>query len=150
MVTLTNVTLYKAMTKKFNEIEDDFDFEKWSLLASKDPEAFEQYRERVINEFITDLPEEKQQRMRCLQWRVDSVRRLSKTPMAACIEISKMMWDSIKGEHGLMDALHELQTACQFDGQYQPATRTQSNENILDFPGNRESNQPLSPRPDLL
>ena len=138
MVALKNVTLFIIMTKEYF---DDFDFEKWSRLASKDPEAFEQYRKRVINDFITELPKEKQQRMRCLQWRVDSVRRLSKTPMAACIEISRMMWDSIKGEHGLMDALHELQLACQFDGQYQPPSRSPDPENVLPFPGSKAQHE---------
>ncbi len=117
------------MTK---ENTNDFDFEKWSGLANEDPEAFEQTRERVINQFIADLPEDKQQRMRCLQWRVDSVRRLSKTPMAACIEISKMMWDSIKGEHGLIVAIKDLQSICQFDGEYQAVQQTEAN--ILNFP----------------
>ncbi len=126
---------------------DDFDFEKWSGLASKDPEAFEQYRERVINKFIADLPEEKQQRMRCLQWRVDSVRRLSKNPMAACIEISKMMWDSIKGDNGLVEALNDLQSVCEFDGEYIP--RQTGHNNILSFPINRKAKSLLTSQ-DLL
>jgi len=134
------------MTKKNS---DDFDFEKWSKLASKDPEAFEQYRERLIDEFITELPEKKQQRMRCLQWRVDGVRRLSKTPMAALIEISGMMWDAVSGEHGLMDSLHDLQEACNFDGIYIPKPLV-TNENVLNFPDQNETDSTLVTSPDLL
>lgn len=92
------------------ENNNNFDFEKWSRLANTDPEAFEQHRSQVINNFIQDLPEERQQRIRCLQWRVDGIRRTSKTPMAACIEISRMMWDSVKGESGLLSALYHLQS----------------------------------------
>jgi len=112
--------------------QDDFDFKKWSDLANTDPDAFEQHREKIINEFIMELPENKQQRMRCLQWRVDSVRRIAKTPMAACIEISKMMWDSVKGEQGLLEALHNLTDSCRLDkpaSQYSPV-----NAKILSFP----------------
>ncbi len=112
---------------------DSFDFEKWAKLASKDPEAFEQHREKLINEFITELPEDRQQRMRCIQWRVDSVRRLAKTPMAACIEISRMMWDSVKGENGLLEALQNLTKTCRFDT---PISRPNPiNADILSFPG---------------
>lgn len=127
--------------KDINKTKDDFNFEKWSELASKDPDAFEKHREELINEFIMDLPEEKRHRMRCLQWRVDNVRKLAKTPMAACIEISRMMWDSIKGENGLLDALNTLSEVCRLEGNV-PAgmlLKPKANADILDFRAARDS-----------
>lgn len=115
-----------------NNTNETYDFDKWSTLANKDPQAFEERRQQLINEFIMELPEDKRQRMRCLQWRVDSVRRLSKTPMAACIAISRMMWDSIKGENGLLDTLNGLAEITRFDGvrsTYKPTVAS-----ILKFP----------------
>lgn len=120
------------------ENNNNFDFEKWSRLANTDPEAFEQHRAQVINDFIQDLPEERQQRIRCLQWRVDGIRRTSKTPMAACIEISRMMWDSVKGENGLLNALYHLQsvtgyTPVENDNDFNISFPTKS-ATILTFP----------------
>ncbi len=133
------------------DYSNNFDFEKWSSLASTDPEAFEQHRKQVINNFIQDLPEEKQQRMRCLQWRVDSVRRLAKTPLAACIEISNMMWDSIKGKNGLLEALHGLTDG--YTGETitrQKAARAADRQaNVLEFPGKTRQKADLATQ-DLL
>lgn len=70
------------------------DFEHWAELAQQDPEYFELLRTRTIDAFIQRCPEEFQHRLRCLQWRVDQVRKRAGTPMAACIKISEMMWDS--------------------------------------------------------
>lgn len=122
-----------------NDLKYQFDFEKWSELANNDPEAFEDYRQKLINNFIKDLPEDKQQRMRCLQWRVDSVRRLAKTPMAACIEISRMMWESVKGENGLLQALHQLTSTCESEYPVKPCVPNEAK--ILDFPENFPDNR---------
>lgn len=73
-----------------------FDFDMWSELSQKDPEAFEALRKKAVNEFITSVDEQKQQRLRCLQWKVDKVREKQKTPLAACVAISDMMWDSLE------------------------------------------------------
>jgi hypothetical protein len=62
----------------------------------------------VIEDLILSMPEHKRQRMRCLQWKVDQVRNQCKTPMAACIKLSEMMWDSLVGPGGLKDALERL------------------------------------------
>ena len=127
---------------------DTFDFEAWSKLASNDPEAFEQHREDLINQFIGELPEDKQHRMRCLQWRVDSVRRLAKTPMAACIEISKMMWDSVKGEHGLLKALQALTEAYHY-GEIEAPIETR-NAKILKLPTTQTQRNTELSNPDRL
>jgi hypothetical protein len=84
------------------------EFDDWAQLAKSDPVAFEAQRARVIEDLILSMPEHKRQRMRCLQWKVDQVRNQCKTPMAACIKLSEMMWDSLVGPGGLKDALDRL------------------------------------------
>ena len=41
------------------------------------------------------MPQEKRKRLQGLQWKVDQIRKLANTPMAACITISNMMRDSL-------------------------------------------------------
>lgn len=82
-----------------------FNFNEWSELASNDPDKFETQRRNAIEEMIRQAPASKRTRLRRLQWRIDQTRKLSGSPMAACIKISSMMWDSIMGKHGLLEAL---------------------------------------------
>ena len=101
------------------------DFDRWAELARTDPEAFEARRSRLIEETIGRMPEHKQQRMRCLQWKIDQVRARAANPMAACIRISEMMWDSLVGPGGLKEALDRLG-----DGHFEPLPTAR----VLDFP----------------
>lgn len=139
------------MTDKYSSDKYNLDFEKWSALASDDPAAFEQRRQKLIDDFIMDLPEEKRQRMRCLQWRVDGVRRVSKTPLAACIEISRMMWESIKGENGLLEALNNVKVLCQLDGADASRLTLKPDHvaDIIPFPRRAGNDDEFTPR-DLL
>ena len=81
------------------------DFEQWSLLASLDPEEFENRRKALIDAVISKAPERRRQRLRGLQWRVDQVRSRSSNPLAACISLSDMMWESFAGTNGLVETL---------------------------------------------
>lgn len=83
--------------KRLNEQKTDhaFDFDDWMTLAQEDPDTFEAMRKRCIDEFINQVPEEKRVRLRGLQWRIDQTRKINKTPLASCIAISNMMWDSL-------------------------------------------------------
>ena len=71
------------------------DFDEMLDLAQHDPESFEEKRLEYIETFLNRIPLEKQQRLRGLQWQIDQTRRLARTPMASCIAISNMMWDSL-------------------------------------------------------
>ena len=71
---------------------DDFAF--WSELARRDPERFEALRGRVILDFLASVPPERRRRLEGLQWRIDAERRRAGTPLAACIRLSGMMWES--------------------------------------------------------
>ena len=81
------------------------DFDSWSQLAQSDPEAFEARRSQFIEQMIQRMPSDKQHRMRCLQWKIDQVRARASNPLAACIKLSEMMWDSLAGPGGLRDVL---------------------------------------------
>ena len=83
----------------------DLDFDALCALAQHDPAAFESHRARVIQAAIERAPAGRRQRLHRLQWRVDQVRRRSATPLAACISLSDMMWESVTGEHGLLETL---------------------------------------------
>lgn len=71
------------------------DFDEWMELAKNNPEEFEAERIRKIEAFLSKVPEEKLQRLRGLQWQIDQTRKLAHTPMASCIAISNMMWESV-------------------------------------------------------
>ncbi len=89
------------------------DFEQWLKIAQQDADTFESMRLAAIEEIIESAPEKNRERLRCLQWRIDQERRLSKSPMGACIRISHMMWETLVGEESLTSHLHSLAESCE-------------------------------------
>lgn len=85
-----------------------FDFDEWSRLAKTDPAAFEARRLALIETYLHRLPPLGQRRLRGLQFRIDMERRRARTPMAACLRLSSMMWESLLGRRGLKTALDTL------------------------------------------
>ncbi len=85
-----------------------FDFDNWLELARDNPQAFEEQRLAYIDQEIGKASEETRRRMYGLQWQVDCVRHQAKTPLAACLRISGMMWDTVLGDRGLLQALGRL------------------------------------------
>ena len=106
---------------------EDIDFEYWSLLASTDPQKFEQLRHHQIELIIEKAGSVRQQRrLRGLQWRIDKIREQHKdSAMAACIAISELMWETF--EH-LSELLHTTQE-CSLSA---PTPAMQAN--IIPFP----------------
>lgn len=100
-----------------------FDFDQWHSLARSDPASFESRRREVIAAAIARAPHAQQERLRCLQWRIDHIRARSATPLAACLKLVDMMWESTLGDDGLLATLHAPQSRLQ-----RPAAR------ILTFP----------------
>lgn len=86
----------------------EFDFDQWVRLAQEDPDLFEQMRLQKIREMIEDVPEELRHRIEGLQWQIDQMRQSARNPMASCIKISSMMWDSVLGEEGLVQTIENL------------------------------------------
>ena len=88
-------------TAKANQL----DIQMWIELAESDPEKFETMRAETIERAIQSSSEKRRSHLRRLQWRVDRLRERSATPMAATIELSKLMWDSF---YRLHDTYQEL------------------------------------------
>ena len=94
-----------------HESMDVSDHELLERLARDDPPAFESLRNELIAELIDSAPEECQRRLRGLQFRLDCIRRLTHTPLAALIKMQALMWESF------LEMEQELQRLVQcFDG----------------------------------
>jgi hypothetical protein len=83
------------------------DFDEWSALALSDPQAFEDFRERIIDEAILRAPAHKQPRLRRMQWKLNQIRKTSRTPMIACLRMNRMLWESVVGDKGLLNCLFQ-------------------------------------------
>lgn len=88
---------------------DRFDFEYWQRLAAEDPTGFETARKLAVTAMIESAPEPQKRRMQGLQWRIDKIRERAPNPMAACLRLSAMMWNSMLGDGGLLEALRDLE-----------------------------------------
>ena len=84
----------------------ELDFYEAMELARTDPEAFEQYRKYIIDSLIARAPKRSREHLRRLQWRIDMERERASNPVAACVKLYEMMWDSFAGESGLVDTIH--------------------------------------------
>jgi len=104
-----------------------FDFSDWAQLAVEDPQAFEERRQQTIQSAISAMSSHRQERMQRLQWRIDQERNLAGSPMAACIRLSRMMWDNVLGENGLLENLRHLENG-------ENVLLQHENANILPFP----------------
>ena len=101
------------------------DFDQWAELARRDPVTFEVQRAQIIAATIRQAPVRMQRRLHSLQWKIDRIRDTSGTPMAACLRINRLMWDSVTGTDGLLTRLQQPASP-------PPARRS---ARILPFPG---------------
>ncbi len=83
----------------------EYKFDDWRELWETSPETFEYLRKKQIEQLIGRAPEDQQKRLRCWQWKIDMVRERASNPLAATIELSEMMWDSL---HELSDTFKDL------------------------------------------
>lgn len=104
------------------------DFDHWAALARQDPELFETERSRVIETAIRRAPADKQPRLRCLQWKLDQIRKTSSTPMVASLLMNRLLWESVAGKNGLVDQLNRVLAPGQ------PAQMPCNSAEILPFP----------------
>jgi len=86
----------------------EFDFDHWAKLAKDDPAGFEAQRMQILEALIADAPERLRHRLRGMQWQLDQVRSRSSNPMASCLRMSRMMWEKVLGEDGLLDSMRGL------------------------------------------
>ena len=121
-----SVVMEMNMTK--SESSFRFDFEEWAKLAEQDPARFEDRRAQTISKAIDEVPQDKQQMLRRLQWKVDRVRELKSTPLAACIAITDMMWNTF----------HDLNRSYQWLGSHSDKStplEALPKATVLNFPG---------------
>lgn len=102
------------------------DFDRLQELAHKDPETFEKVRQAAIEATILRASKRQQPRLRCLQWRIEQIRRRSPNPLSACISLSDLMWDSLLGDRGLLDTIASYPNKL---------TATHNPPTLLRFPG---------------
>jgi hypothetical protein len=105
------------------------DFDHWATLARQDPELFETERSHLIEVTIRSAPIRLQHRLRCLQWKLDQIRKTSSTPMVAGLRMNRLLWEAVAGRDGLVEQLNKLQAP---DKQQQTP---RSSAEILPFPG---------------
>ncbi len=70
------------------------DFDTLMEMAKSNPEGLAKLREQHIQHLIENATPELQNRLRGLQFQIDAKRKISGTPLNACIEISQMMHQS--------------------------------------------------------
>lgn len=68
--------------------------EELSKLARDDPPAYEALRREIIDDFIDNAPDKLKPRLRGLQFRVDNLRRLSRSALGSTVKIYDLMWKS--------------------------------------------------------
>lgn len=110
-------------------ISIEFDFKEWSKLAQSDPDRFEAKRNQVLNEAIRRVPADRQRMLRGLQWKVDRIRELKRTPLAACIAISNMMWETFGDLHQSYTKLAEVKPGTKLLVEQRPKAA------VIQFPG---------------
>jgi hypothetical protein len=103
-----------------------FDFDSWAALARKNPQLFELNRKFVIDQAISQAPPRSRARLRCLQWQLDQIRNTSRTPLAACLRMQRMLWEKLAGEAGLLACLQ---------GSATPQNTSRHSAKILPFRG---------------
>lgn len=86
------------------------DFDELLTLAKDDPASFEAKRLEYIEYFFATIPAERQRRLRGLQWQIDQTRHLARTPMASCMDMMNMMWNSLNRLTDQQRALVKLTT----------------------------------------
>jgi hypothetical protein len=63
------------------------------------------YKEKLIEDYISSLPTERQLRLRQLQWKIDGELRKYKDPIAKMNKMVELFWDGVGQLH---DALSKL------------------------------------------
>ena len=81
--------------------------ESLSQLALNDPQAYETLRSKLIESFIASAPPRIRPRLSGIQFRVDNIRRMSRSALGATLKIYNLMWESFHClNHGWQDVIH--------------------------------------------
>ena len=91
------------MAKKHQKNLPPFDFDLWSELAHRNPDAFEELRKLTVELAILKRSQRNRRRLKGLQWQIDQLREQSGSPLAACWRINDLMWEKFES---LNDCYH--------------------------------------------
>lgn len=81
-------------------------FDELVKLAQHNPEALEDLRQQQVEKLINNAPEQYQQRLRGIQFQIDSHRQLhAHSPMGSCMKISQMMHESFAELRGWLNQM---------------------------------------------
>ena len=106
----------------------EFDFDEWRKLAETDPALFELRRRQAVEALIAKAPGNRQHRLRGIQWRVDMERSKYRHSLVSCQKVFGMMWKSVYGDQGLMQALQTFP-----ERQTETASSRRSGAKVLAF-----------------
>jgi hypothetical protein len=70
-------------------------FEALLVLAKEDPVEFEALRDQLCKQIVDQAPEHISRRLKGLQFKINMERRRSKTALKSCLELSKLMNNSL-------------------------------------------------------
>jgi len=74
----------------------EFDFDKWAQLYKSDPKAFEQEREKLLNDVIDSSNHKQRRRLLGIKFKLNSQRSYSRSDTYFLITSSELMWDSFR------------------------------------------------------
>jgi len=106
------------------------DHDALTRLARNDPQTFETLRLELIESCIDDAPEPIRLHLRQLQFRIDGIRRRSRSPLGAAIKISSLMWDSLLE---MNDELQKLRSRNRASRRPDPTRRSADSAKVLEF-----------------
>ncbi|MBT8440018.1 MAG: DUF3135 domain-containing protein [Gammaproteobacteria bacterium] len=92
------------MFDKGISISDHFD--ELMELAKDRPGEFDSLRQRLINQIIESMPEERQLNVKRYQWRIDQETRRQNNSIGRCISLSSMMSARMLELAKQLDLLH--------------------------------------------
>lgn len=102
------------------------DFDQWAHLAATNPQEFEILRRKTIYACIERANQARQERLHCLQWRIDRMREHNNSPLGACVAISNLMWETFTR---LGELLQDPSTSSQ------KRSCASEQAKVIDFPG---------------
>lgn len=91
-------------------------FDELKTLFETDPVAAEQKANEIIEEYIMTLPDERQQRVRAINWRIQQELRHVKDPTARMNKMVEMFWNGVKEFQDVLKSPKEV-----LDQQGQPS-----------------------------
>ena len=105
------------------------DFDQLVEWANNDPVRLEAFRRREVNKLIEQASPAARRRLRGLQFQIESQCKLHNSPLGRCVQISKMMHDSL---HQLGAAINGTKT--NDDKPHKDTEALKSTAKILPFP----------------